>query len=121
MKDDALKRIIDDASAYDEPREDTLRSMLADFYSRRNRTVALIVWIYGLVFMGVAVASAVLFFQAESVKYQILYATVFIVMLQWVGLLKIFAWQTMHKNSVKREIKRLELRLEQMGRKPGGG
>lgn len=111
MNDEHVRKMIDDKELYEAPREDTLRSMLSDFYSRKTLSVAVLVWTCALVFMALAVVSAVLFFDANDTKPQILYATVFLCLIQWVGLMKIFAWQTIHKNSIKREIKRLEIRL----------
>ena len=32
----------------------------------------------------------------------------------WIGSMKIFAWEMIHRNSIRREIKRLELRIAEL-------
>lgn len=99
---------------YDEEREDTIRSMLSEFYSRKMIATAAIMWVIGLVLLGAAVWSAVAFFGTPTTQYQIMYATIFLSCFLGLGLLKIFAWQMLHKNSLKREIKRLELQVAEL-------
>jgi hypothetical protein len=104
--------MIDDK--YDDAREDTIRSMLSEFYSRKMAATAVFVWAIGVIFLALAVYSAVAFFRTDQTKYQILYATIFITCFHAMGLMKIFAWQVLHRNSIKREIKRLELRIAEL-------
>ena len=107
-------QLIDDPDLYDPSKEDSLRSMISEFYSRRMRSIAILLWVMGLVLMAVAIIVAVLFFQAGAVKHQILYATIFLWCMSWFTMVKIFAWQTIYRNSIKREIKRLELRVAEL-------
>ncbi len=109
MNDEEIKKIID--GTYDEPREDTIGSMLKDFYNRRMLSVVIFIWAWGLAIMAVTIFSAVKFFKVEQTKSQIMYATIFICGWQFMALVKTFAWQMIHRNSIKREIKRLELRI----------
>lgn len=122
MRND-IRNILDDQ--YDASREDSIRAMIGDFYSRRMLSTAVFIWIWGVIFMVGAIYSAVRFFDAEEVKSQILYAAVFISLLNLLGLVKIFAWQIIHRNGIKREIKRLEIRLAELAksldRQAGGG
>ena len=99
---------------YDESREDTLRGMARDFYNRKMLSSIILVWIYFLGFMGLAVYSAKAFFKADDTQMQIMYAAIFIICMQMFGLVKIFAWQIIHKNGIKREIKRLEIRVAEL-------
>ena len=112
MNDETIRRTINEE--YDSGREDTIRSMLGEFYSRRMAVTAVLIWVMGLLFMAGAIYSAVRFFGATAVKSQILYATLFICLFHTVGILKIFSWQIIHRNSLKREIKRLELRIAEL-------
>lgn len=109
MDDEQIKKIID--GTYDQPREETIGSMLRDFYNRRMLSVVIFVWAWALVIVGVAVFSAVKFLDAEQAKPQIMYAAIFICCVQFLTLMKTFAWQMIHKNSLRREIKALELRI----------
>jgi len=112
MNDEQIKKIIDDT--YDEPREDTIGSMLRDFYNRRMLSVVIFIWAWGLVIMAVTIFSAVKFFAVETTRSQIMFAAIFICGCQFIALMKIFAWQMIHRNSIKREIKQLELRIAKM-------
>ena len=112
MNEEDIKKIIDDT--YDDSRENTLWSMMGDFYNRKMLSMVILVWGMGVTFMGVAIFSGVKFFGTGEIRYQIMYAVIFLTCIQWVGLLKIFAWQLIHRNSVKREIKRLELSIAEM-------
>jgi len=109
MDDEQIKKIID--GTYDQPREETIGSMLRDFYNRRMLSVVVFVWAWALVIVGVAVFSAVKFLDAEQTQSQIMYAAIFICCVQFMTLMKTFAWQMIHKNSLRREIKALELRI----------
>ena len=45
-----------------------------------------------------------------------MYATLFLICVGAVFLLKVYAWEIIHRNSIKREIKRLEIRIAQLTR-----
>jgi hypothetical protein len=109
MNDEQIKKMID--GTYDESREDGIWTMLSDFYSRKMLSIAIFIWVWGILFMVMTVYGAVMFFRVDQTKSQIMYAAIFICGCQFVGLMKIFAWQMIHRNSIKREIKRLELRI----------
>jgi hypothetical protein len=112
MDDESIGRKIDDR--YDGSQEDTIRSMLSEFYSRKMTATAILVWGIGVLFLAAAVYSAVAFFRTAETGHQIMCATIFISSFFGVGLMKVFAWQMLHKNSIKREIKRLELQVAQL-------
>jgi len=120
MNQDELKKIIESSDQYDQDRQDGLRGMIGDFYSRKMLPIVILVWSFAITCMAGAVVSAVMFFAAEDVKHQIMWAVIFLTCIQWVGLMKIFAWQMIHRNSIKREIKRLELRIADMAGRIAG-
>ena len=109
MNDEQIEKIIN--GTYDEPRADTIWSMVGDFYNRKMLSVIIFIWGWGLAIMAVTIFSAVKFFKVEQTKSQIMYAAIFICGCQFIALMKIFAWQLIHRNGLKREIKRLELRI----------
>jgi hypothetical protein len=117
MKSDEIKKMIDDV--YDDSREDSIRSMVGDFYSRRMLSIAVLVWVWAIIFIAGALGSAVKFFAADRTKDQIMYAALFVCLVQFVGLMKVFAWQMLARNSVKREIKRVELRVAELAQALG--
>jgi hypothetical protein len=85
--------------------------MMGETFRSRLRWWAVLVMIYIFAFLAVAIVAAVQFFGAEAVRSQILWATVFIVSTQAIGLLKSWWWNQMDRNALTREIKRLELRI----------
>ena len=110
--DEQIRRIIEDN--YDISRQDGLMSMIGDFYNKKMLSMVVLVWSMGIIFMAGAIYSGIEFFRTSEIRYQIMYVVIFMTCLQWVGLLKIFAWQVIHRNSIKREIKRLELSIAEL-------
>ena len=109
MNEQDIKKIIEDT--YDNDREDTLRSMIHDFYNRKMLSKVILIWVYALIFIGLTIFSGIRFFDTAQIKEQLMYATIFICAVQFICLLKVFAWQMIHRNGIKREIKRLELKI----------
>jgi len=119
MNDEQIKRMIEDT--YDDSREDTIRSMVGEFYSRKMLSIAILVWAFGIIFFGGAAYCGVEFFKADQTKHQIMYASIFVLFVEGIALMKIFAWQMLARNSIKREIKRLELRIAELAGAIGEG
>ena len=114
MNDEQIKKIIDSPEEYDDTKEDTIWSMARDFYSRKMRSTAILVFIWCGTYATLAVFSAIQFFRADPTKFQIMYAAFFVCCIQLYAAAKVFSWQAGHKNSIKREIKRLELRIAEL-------
>ena len=112
MDEKEIRKIIEDN--YDDSRENTIWSMTGDFYSRKMLSMVILVWGMAIIFMAVAIFSGIMFFRTGEIQYQIMYAVIFLTCVQWIGLIKIFAWQLIHRNGIKREIKRLELRIAEL-------
>jgi len=112
MNDEDIKKMLEDT--YNDSKEDTVRSMVKDFYSRRMLGTVILVWAYAVIFVALAIYSGIKFFKTDQAQFQIMYAAIFVCCIQFVVLMKIFAWQMIHKNSIKREIKRLELRIAEL-------
>ena len=109
MNDEQKNKMV--VETYDEAKDDTLRSMISEFYSMKMLSIVIFVWATGLIYIALAIFSGIRFLKTDQVKFQIMYAVIFICCVQFVVLLKIFSWQIIHKNSIKKEIKRLELRI----------
>lgn len=112
MNDEPIKKIVEEP--YDVSKEDTLCSMLKDFYNRKMLSIIILVWAYFLVFLALAIFSGIKFFKTDQTMYQIMYAVIFVCCIQFFTLIKIFAWQMIHKISLRREIKRLELTIAEL-------
>ena len=112
MNDEQVKKIIEDT--YDYSREDTIWSMVGDFYNRKMLSFVILLWVWAIIFIVGSVYCGIQFFKAAEIKYQIMYAAIFVCFVHGIGLIKIFAWQIIHKNGLKREIKRLEIRIAEL-------
>jgi hypothetical protein len=109
MSNEQIRKIIEDS--YDDSREETLRAMAKDFYSRRMLSTAVLVYVWAIIFVALAVYSAMQFFKTDQTQGQIMYAALFILGAHGVGLMKIFAWEMILRHSIRRDLKRLELRV----------
>jgi len=112
MDKEQIKQIIDDT--YDESRENSIMSMAKDFYNRKMLSIVIFVWVWAIIIIAGAVYFGIAFFRAESTKEHIMYSAAFLCCIMWVNLIKIWSWQMIHRNNVKREIKRLELRIAEL-------
>ena len=109
-----IKKIIDSPNEYDESKEDTLRSWLRDGYSKRMRWVMLNVWVGYFICLVPIIFSAIKFFNTDQIKYQIMYAAIFICCNLWMGFVSVFGWVMMQRPRINREISRLELRIAEL-------
>jgi hypothetical protein len=111
MNDEDIKKIIENSGSYDEAEEGSYMAMLRDFYSKKMLFTALLVWGHFLFFLGLAIVCGILFFLTDRTDEQIMYASFFVCCIIISYLIKVFAWLRLHENNIKREIKRLELRI----------
>jgi len=101
----------DRAELHDAQQEMTLREMVASTFRGRQRWMAVVAWLDMLVFTGVSVLAALMFFRSETTRDFIMWATVFLTCASIIVLVKMWYWMAMNRNAVQREVKRLELRL----------
>ena len=94
--------------------EESLFDMTAQLFRGRALHITILVVVLVFSFMGLMVYSAVRFFDATEVKDLILWAVLFMYGSLAVAMLKLWTWMDMHKNSVTREIKRLELQMARL-------
>lgn len=113
MSNEQIGRTIEDS--HDESKEDGLLSIARDFYTRKQMCSVILAWSGAIVFIGLAVYSGIQFFRADQTRWQIVYAALFIVGLHEFASIRNFAWQIAHRQNLKRHIKRLELRVAELG------
>ena len=112
MTSKQMQTAIDDI--YDTSREDTLLSMVGELYSRRMLPSLLAHAAYSLPFIAGAVYSGIKFFDTRPVQFPLMYAAIFICCIHVIFLRKVIYWQMLQKNSISREVKRLEVRIEDL-------
>lgn len=105
---------MNDEQIKDNLKEDSIWSMARDFYSRKMLSIVILVWIDFLIFFGLIIFSGIKFFATDQTKAHILYAAIFVCCVQCICMIKIFAWQMIHRKSIKQEIKRLELHIAEL-------
>ena len=118
MEDEIRKTLAAEGeqAPYDADREEGLREMMAKDFHGRHRWIVIVIWTEGLIILGVAVFAAVRFFAvedpaAQNIKDWIFYAALFLTAMMAHVVIKLWYWMLIHRNSVQREIKRLELRI----------
>jgi len=99
---------------YDYSKEDTIWSMLREFYNRKMMSFVILLWILAVIFIVGSIYCGIRFFRAAEIKYMIMYAAIFICCTLSIGFLKVLAWVMLQRHSIKREIKRLELRIAEL-------
>ena len=112
MKEEEIKKMLEDT--YDYSKEDSYGSMVRDFFSERMRWVMITVWVWFFIFMVAIVISIIFFFMTDQTKFQIMYAAIFVCCTLSIGFLKVLAWVMLQRHGIKREIKRLELRIAEL-------
>jgi uncharacterized protein YqhQ len=112
MNDKDIKKIIEDT--YDDSREDTYFSWTRSVFKSCHSWVILLVFVHFFFFLALAIVNGVLFFITSQTKYQIMYAALFVVFILIAYLIKIFGWIMAGRNSIKREVKRLEFRIAEL-------
>lgn len=95
-------------------REQGIFEMMLGMYRGRLLWLNLIVSVFQLLFMVLAIWSAFSFFDATEVREQIMYATLFLWGVGVTGMFKIWFWMVMNRNSMIREVKRLELQVAEL-------
>lgn len=95
----------------DDSEVDSLGSVLADMTHGQSLYLRAAPFVGIVVFMGVAIFAAVRFFAAADTQSWIGYATLFLTSMLIVAILKLWFYLIWVRNSVMREIKRMELRL----------
>jgi hypothetical protein len=114
MNDEQIKKIIDSPEEYDDTKEESYISWAKFWFKSSQRWAIILVFAHFFFFLALAIISGILFLVSDSTKYQIMYAALFVCLVLIAYLIKVFAWVLTSRNSIKREIKRLELRIAEL-------
>ena len=88
-----------------------IHESIIEVFQGKSRWLAFYGFGITLAFLAIAVFSAWKFFQTEETRELIGWATAFLFCASSIGMIKIWYFIEMSKNSVAREIKRFELQL----------
>ena len=115
LDDDIRKALANGEASYDLDREEGLFRQWAGIYRGKLRWIAVFATVESVVFMVLIVLAAIEFFQADDTKWQIFYATGILLLAGLLLLVKLWGWMQMNRYAIQREIKRLELRILELG------
>ena len=115
LDDDIRKVLANGESIYDLEKEEGLFRQWAGVYRGKLSWLAITVAIEAVVFLVLLVLAVINFFQTDDIKWQIFYATGVLLMAGLLLLVKLWGWMLIHRYALQREIKRLELRILELG------
>jgi hypothetical protein len=96
--------------------EAPLHEMLIETFRGRHRWMTIAAFLATCLILVALIAAGYQFFHAEGTRAMIAWATAFVWGVVWIALMKIWFWLELNKNSLTREIKRLELQLANLSR-----
>ena len=99
----------EEAKFYDELDEQNILQMVLGLFKGKNKWIMYLMNFMTLVFFSLFVYCTVQFFNTDVTNEMIKWGIGGLVFLLGVSMLKIFAWMQMDKNTLIREMKRLEL------------
>jgi len=107
----------EEAKFYDNLDEQNVFEMLGGLFQGKNKWIILLLNVVMVFVFGVLVYSVIQFFDTELTNELIKWSLAIVVCLLIVSVLKMFIWMQMDKNSIKREIKRIELQISTLSSK----
>ena len=111
--DEIIKEALtqEEAKFYNELDEQNLFQMLGGIFKGKLGWLVVIMNIVIVIFFGLFVYCIIQFFETNNTNELIKWGLGSIVFLIGISMLKIFAWMQMDKNSIIRELKRLEFQV----------
>ena len=115
--DDKIREALqqEDAELFkDAGSEPSIYEMLMETFRGRHRWLVFLTMFWTIVFMVLGVLSVVRFFRADEIRDMLMWAAASAFLLSGVSMMKVWYWMELNKNSVTREIKRLELQIARL-------
>ena len=107
----------EEAKFYDNLDEQNVLQMFGGVFSGKNKWLIILMNIVMLAVFGFLVYSVVQFFSTDVTNEMINWSLAIVVCLLMISMLKLFVWMQMDKNSLMRELKRLELQVATLSAK----
>lgn len=108
--DDEIRKALDEGFEF-EGDDQSLMDMVRDSFRGRLRIWMYLTMAMSAILFGVSVWTLFGFAAAETTKEMIAWALGFYFCTQAVGMLKTYHWMTMYRNSILREVKRVEYQV----------
>jgi hypothetical protein len=117
LEDDLRKALANGEAPYDLDREEGVFRQWVGIFRGKMRWMAIVATIEAVLFTVLIVLAIIEFFQTDDTKWQIFYATGVLLLAILVLLVKLWGWMQMNRYALQREIKRLELRILELGKR----
>ncbi|MCU0232214.1 MAG: hypothetical protein MUC67_12730 [Acidobacteria bacterium] len=119
--DEKLKQALETGRPIEFEREESLRQMMAQTFRSKLRWMVVFLWFEAVAVSVVAVWAGIGLYRAQETKAVVVWATVLVISVLLLVLVKVVGWLWMSKYSLLREIKRLELQVAELARQRGPG
>ena len=110
----------EEAKFYDDLEEQNFFKMIGGLYKGKNAWMTIVMHIITVIAFGFAIYCLIQTFDTHNTNDLILWTAGFFLSFLMMSMLKIYAWMQMHRNSLVREIKRLELQVSSLSGKISG-
>ncbi len=107
----------EESKFYDKLDEQNVFQMFGGLFNGKNRWIILWINFVMLLVLGFLVYSIIQFFNTDVTNELIIWSLAIVILLLMVSMLKMFVWMQMDKNSIKREIKRMEFQISTLSSK----
>lgn len=102
---------------YDKLDEQNVFQMLGGLFKGKNRWIMVLFNIVMLIAFILLIYCVIQFFNTDVTNELIKWSVAGVICILMISMLKIFLWLQMDKNSIKRELKRLELQVSNLSSK----
>lgn len=111
--DDIIKEALtqEEAKFYNELDEQGIWKKIGGLFRGKNAWFFIVMNILNLIMLGIAIYCIIQFFNTESTNELIKWSMIFFFCAMMMSMLKLYAWMQMDKNSIIRELKRLEFQV----------
>ena len=107
----------EEAKFYDALDEQNLLQMFGGIFDGKNKWIVVMMNIVNVIVLGLFVYCIVQFFSTEVTNELIKWSVAGVICILILSMLKLYMWMQMDKNSIIRELKRLELQVSVMSSK----
>ena len=101
----------EESKFYDDLEEQNIFQMLTGLFQGKMKWFIIIINIVSIVAFGLFIYCAIQFFNTDVTNELIKWGVAGTFCMLMISMLKIFVWNQMDKNSIKRELKRIELQI----------
>lgn len=111
--DELIKKALtkEEASFYNDLDEQSLLDQVLGVYKGKLKWIAILTTVIQFIVFGLAIYCLIQFLETEDLREMILWGTGMFVGLMMQSMLKLFHWMQMDKNSILRELKKVEFQI----------